>query len=81
MIGSLLISCYYSIHAVNSFLPYHDQKMAGFVTILAFSYILVFFVCAFSLGVGMTIAGILLRFAGTRKGRDASDPSVPIVES
>jgi hypothetical protein len=71
--AAVLGSCYGSFRAVQSFLPYQDQKMAGFVTIITFSYILVFFLCALLLGGWMTVGGILLRRAGTRRAPDAPD--------
>jgi hypothetical protein len=70
--GSVAISCYGSFRALQSFLPYREQKMAGFVTTLYFSYILIFFICLSSLGAMLVAGGIALKFAGTRKRDDAA---------
>jgi hypothetical protein len=71
--GSCLFSCYESYHAIRSFLPYHEQKMAGFVTTILFSWIILICGCGSSLGLGMTVTGIVLGFAGTRKHKEAGN--------
>ncbi len=83
--GSVAISCYGSFRAIQSFLPYQEQKMAGFITTLYFSYILIFFICMCLLGAALVAGGIALKFAGTRKREntaavnDAGEHASPMV--
>lgn len=70
--GSVAISCYGSFRAMQSFLPYQEQKMAGFITILYFSYILIFFICLCSFGAVLVAGGIVLKSIGMRKREDAA---------
>jgi hypothetical protein len=84
--GAFLYSCYALFQATRSFLPYHEQRMAGFVTMIGFSYILFFFICLLSLGVFLIFGGVALKFVGSRKAANqgAADPggreSPPIAE-
>jgi hypothetical protein len=61
--------------------------MAGFVTIITLTNILIFLICFLFLGGMMVIAGFLMKFAGTRKVKKASDSGaagrgdLPIAES
>jgi hypothetical protein len=71
--AAVLGSCYGSIRAVQSFLPYQDQKMAGFITVIYLTDILAFLACGLLLGGLMAAAGTLLRLAGTRRAPEVPD--------
>jgi hypothetical protein len=85
--GAILYSFYALFQATRSFLPYQEQRMAGFVTMIGFSYILFFFICLLSLGGFLISAGAALKFVGSRKTANpaAADPggreSPPIADA
>jgi hypothetical protein len=79
--AAILFSCWGVIRATQSYTPYQEQRMAGFITILYYSYFLIAFVCLIGLGVLMVIGGMLMRYAGTRKRKTQADPDIPLAES
>jgi hypothetical protein len=75
--GAVLFSGYGVIRATLSFLPYREQRMAGFITMLEYTNIAVFFICLLVLGICMAGAGILMRRVGTRKTPYEGDMDFP----
>jgi hypothetical protein len=78
--GAVLFSGYGVIRATLSYLPYREQRMAGFITMLKYTNIAVFFICPLILGIFMAGVGILMRRAGTRKTPPEGDRDFPAAD-
>ena len=78
--AAIILSCWGGIRATQSYLPYQEQRMAGFITLLLYSYSLFLFICLAGLGVLMEIGGFIARYAGTRKARTQADPDTSLAE-
>jgi hypothetical protein len=75
--GAVLLSGYWVIRATLSYLQYREQRIAGFITMLEYTNIAVFFICFLVLGICMALMGILMRRAGTRKTPTEGDRDFP----